>query len=132
MNVEDGCRFSPEGLNLLGAEIEGLFPADRLPAAAGAKKRGGDPLWMSKPSAETPDLGAGEAGGNRVLWIAPDAKGFRMRTAHQERAGIRTVEGAGGDPIHGATPLDCSYWTITIPASVPFGMSAGLAPLPMG
>jgi hypothetical protein len=84
MNVEDGCRLSPKGLNLLGADIESLFPADRLPPPSDVEERGGDPLRVGKPPAETLDLGAGEAGGNRVLWIAPDAQGFRISTAHQE------------------------------------------------
>lgn len=83
-------------------------------------------------TAEALDLGTGEAGGNRVLWIAPEALGFRMSTAHQERAGVSAVAGPGCDQFHKATPFALCYWTMTIPARVPLGMSWGLAALPMG
>jgi len=79
-----------------GGEIEGLVPADTLPATGAAPQRMGDPLGIVLAvHEEAIDLAAERAPGERVLGISADPDDAIAVDLRHHAAGIEAVERAG-------------------------------------
>jgi hypothetical protein len=81
---------------LRGGEIEGLVPADALPAMGAAPQRMGDPLGIVLAVREKAiDLAAESAPGERVFRISADPDDAITVDFRHHPTGIEAVERAG-------------------------------------